>query len=466
MSRSLHLPELTLDFDKVIGKIKPLNGGNLAPPLYCTNLMDISEPFKELRMPYTRLHDAPLDNPGWRIVDFNMIFPFMHLDADNPRNYYFEQTDEYISHCINLGTQVIYRLGPSVEHHRPRYDMRAVPDEQWDKWANVAINIIRHYNEGWGNGFHFGIRYWELWCEPEGMWVLSEDQIRKLAGLAPDAPIEPKCELACTLDHYNRFYAHVASIIKAACPDIMVGGPAHMRIDAEGATGGFLKCCAEHHAPLDFYSWHCYTDNIEFMRDQVAYAREVVDSYGYTKAELHLNEWHYVPGSWSRVKPEKKPFMYEYKMKDLDAAAFNTAVLNLWQDTPLDYACYYTTSNTSFGLFSQFGVPTKAYYAMKAWGMMADYAERVEVTANDRDIYPLAGRNANGDVALICSVFHVRGNSVYLKTTRPAAKVTLLNVNEEKDLEPTEAKFLPDGRIELPIATKPSIFLAIITPDD
>ena len=460
----MHLPELTLDFDKVIGKIKPLNGGNLAPPLNNTNLMDISQPFKELRMPYTRLHDAPLENTGWRIVDFNMIFPFMHLDADDPRNYFFEQTDEYIGHCLELGTQIVYRLGPSIEHHYPRYNTRAVPENQWDKWAHVAVNIIRHYNEGWGNGFHFGIKYWEIWNEPEGLWRPSLEEIRQRAGLPPDAPITPKVEYDQVMGTFNRFYCHIAPIIKNACPDIMLGGPAHIHIEADGPSGDFLKCCAEHHAPLDFYSWHCYTDNIEFMREQVFYAREVVDSYGYTKAELHLNEWHYVPGSWSKVKPEKKPFMYEYKMKNLDAAAFNTAVLNVWQDTPLDYACYYTATCTAFGLFSRHGVPTKTYYAMKACGMMADYAERVEVTANDRDLYPLAGRNANGDVALLCSVFHVRGNSVYLKTTRPAAKVTLLNVNEDQDLTPTDAKFLPDGRIELPIATKPSVFLAIITP--
>ena len=436
---AMHLPELTLNFDKAIGKIKPLNGGNLAPPLKNTNLMDISEQFRELRMPYTRLHDAPLENSGWRIVDFNLIFPFMHLDADDPRNYYFEQTDEYISHCLELGTQIVYRLGPSIEHHFPKYNTRPVPEKLWDKWAHVAVNIIRHYNEGWGNGFHFNIRYWEVWNEPEGLW-------------------------GGPLDDFNRFYCHIAPIIKTACPDIMLGGPAHVHILADGPSGAFLKCCAEHHAPLDFYSWHCYTDNIEFMREQVFYAREIVDSYGYTKAELHLNEWHYVPGSWSIVKPEKKPFMYEYKMKNLDAAAFNTAVLNVWQDTPLDYACYYTATCTAFGLFSMYGVPSKAYYAMKACGMMADYAERVEVTANDRDLYPLAGRGANGDIALLCAVFHVRGNSVFLRTNCPVAKVTLLNVNEDQDLTPTEAKLLTDGRIELPIATKPSVFLAIITP--
>jgi len=105
----LHLPELTVNTAKHLGKIKALNGGNLAPALN-NDGSDISDYFKELRMPYTRLHDAPLECRGWRVVDFNMIFPFIHLDADDPRNYYFAQTDEYLAHCIGLGTQVIYRL--------------------------------------------------------------------------------------------------------------------------------------------------------------------------------------------------------------------------------------------------------------------------------------------------------------------------------------------------------------------
>ena len=82
----MHRPELQLDTAKVVGPLKALNGGNLAPPLNNTSSMDISVPFKALNMPCTRLHDAPLENRGWRIVDFNMIFPFMHLDAEDPRN--------------------------------------------------------------------------------------------------------------------------------------------------------------------------------------------------------------------------------------------------------------------------------------------------------------------------------------------------------------------------------------------
>lgn len=433
----MHLPELTLRSGRIIGKLKPLNGGNLAPPLCQTNLTDISKPFMELKIPYTRLHDAPLENPAWRIVDFNLIFPFMHLDSDEPKNYYFEQTDEYISHCLELGTRVIYRLGPSIEHHPKRYNTRAVPRELWDKWADVAAHIVLHYNEGWGKGFRFGIRYWEIWNEPEGLWDGS-------------------------IDDFNDFYCHVATVLKRRFPELMIGGPAHVRCDRDGFTGGFLRRCAERKAPLDFYSWHCYTDNVEFMREQVFYARETVDAFGYPKAELHLNEWHYVPGTWSGVKPEKKNFMYDYKMKDLDAGAFLTATMTAWQDTPLDIACYYTATATAFGLFTTSrGIPTKSYYAMKAFGRLMEYPERLEVLSNDRDLYALAGRNSAGGIALLISVFHVRGNAVRLRIEGGAVPLEQFNVSENCDLEPAAFR-AEDECFLLTTDSKPAVILLLL----
>ena len=430
----MHRPELQLNTAKTVGPLKALNGGNLAPPLNNTNSMDISVPFKALNMPYTRLHDAPLENRGWRIVDFNMIFPFMHLDAEDPRNYYFDQTDEYIAHCIGLGTQIVYRLGPSIEHHVPRYNTRPVPRELWDKWADVASNIIRHYNEGWGNGFRFGIEYWEIWNEPEGLW-------------------------AGPIDDFNEFYCHLAKILKKRFPGIKIGGPAHVRCDNEGYSGKFLKCCAEHQAPLDFYSWHCYTDNVEYMREQVFYTREMVDSYGYTDAELHLNEWHYVPGTWSLgIAPERKEFHFEYKMKDLDAAAFLTAVLTVWQDTPLDMGCYYTATCTRFGLFSPFGVPSKSYYAMKAFGQMLAYPERLEILSNDRDLYALAAKNASGEMMVLVSAFHVSGNVVTLKSDRKVVCANAWSVDQGRDLGKADVTH-EEGGIKFTLGSKPSVML-------
>ena len=45
----MHRPELTLDTSKVIGPLKALNGGNMAPPLYGSSMNDISEPYKDFR---------------------------------------------------------------------------------------------------------------------------------------------------------------------------------------------------------------------------------------------------------------------------------------------------------------------------------------------------------------------------------------------------------------------------------
>ena len=42
---------------------------------------------------------------------------------------------------------------------------------------------MRHYNEGWAGGFHHGIRYWEIWNEPENrpaMWSGTDEQFLEL----------------------------------------------------------------------------------------------------------------------------------------------------------------------------------------------------------------------------------------------------------------------------------------------
>ena len=59
----------------------------------------------------------------------------------------------------------MYRLGTSIEHSLKHY-YTAVPDD-FDRWTDICLHIIRHYNEGWNNGFHLGIRYWEIWNEPD-----------------------------------------------------------------------------------------------------------------------------------------------------------------------------------------------------------------------------------------------------------------------------------------------------------
>ena len=142
------------------------------------------------------------------------------------------------------GAEPIYRLGESIEHTSVKRYVH--PPADMEKWAAVCLGIIRHYNEGWANGFHYNIRYWEIWNEPENrpaMWSGTDDD-------------------------YLRLYRTTALAIKKEFPALKVGGP------ALGASGSFVKgefvptdfaanflaMCRKDNVPLNFFSWHCYTD--------------------------------------------------------------------------------------------------------------------------------------------------------------------------------------------------------------
>ena len=54
--------DITIDFSRIIGKVRPLNGVNNGPFVVGVNA-DLSSYHKEARFPYTRLHDCRWPNP-------------------------------------------------------------------------------------------------------------------------------------------------------------------------------------------------------------------------------------------------------------------------------------------------------------------------------------------------------------------------------------------------------------------
>ena len=39
--------------------------------------------------------------------------------------------------------------------------------KDFKKWAVICEHIIRHYTEGWADGFFYDMPYWEIWNEPD-----------------------------------------------------------------------------------------------------------------------------------------------------------------------------------------------------------------------------------------------------------------------------------------------------------
>src|SRR5688572_8122756 len=149
---------IIIDCRKSEGKLRPLHGvnGGVVVRREFINLMPY---WDEMAVPITRLHDMP-----WcadEVVDIHTIFPDMSRDASDPKNYTFKLTDDFIQPIItgkfeldaqlkpdqSPKTEIVYRLGESIEHSRRKTYVH--PPSDIDKWADVCLGIIKHYNEGW-----------------------------------------------------------------------------------------------------------------------------------------------------------------------------------------------------------------------------------------------------------------------------------------------------------------------------
>ena len=391
---------ITLDYSNVIGKIRPLNGGNLGPCIKPEDPVQRAD-FNKLEIPLTRLHDAPCTHGGMRLVDVQHIFGNWNADPEDPDNYYFDQTDEYIRRMVEDGTEIMYRLGTSIEHCEPHY--YAFPPKDFEKWTNICLHIIRHYNEGWANGMHANIKYWEIWNEPDDSRCFAP---------------KPSLMWNGTAEEFFELYRISASAIKAEFPELKVGGAAFWKINPTFGAGDnqfidkFLAGCRDHNVPLDFFSWHSYgsKQNPFGINEEPFTARKLLDSYGFTDTELHLNEWHYVE-KWDSY------FMHNGGLSTIQCAVHAAAVITAWQDTPLDMANYYTIGRG--GLFSAWypwGEKNRIYYAFLALAAINRHAERISATNSTENIFVLAGKDASGKAAILISSFYAETDEIVLNT--------------------------------------------------
>jgi hypothetical protein len=370
--------KVNIDVSKVTGEIRPLNGGNLGPVCH-RMILDMTEEFMELNIPVIRTHDVPwFSMPA---VDVHTIFGNFDLDPSDPENYDFRQTDDYIASLVGTGAEIVYRLGESIEHSENKYNVNPPSDNE--KWAEICSNIIRHYNQGWADGFEHNIKYWEIWNEPD---------------------IRPACWTG-TDEQFFDLYNTVSKKIKKEFPGIKVGGPAiaqpvHQENDRwipTDFTRNFLENCRDHAVPLDFFSWHMYGDDPFESGQRPGHVRKMLDEFGFTNTESHMNEWNYIPdNNWNNLMTEQgmvREAAYK-KQSGVWGAAFTATVLMLLQDQPIDVANFYTTTAGLFGIFSGFGEPHKVYYAMKAFAQLIKTPERISVDYNiDDGLVFCAGRS-------------------------------------------------------------------------
>jgi len=368
------LNDLHVDCSVVIGRIRSLQGMNCGPleimrPRQISEnerIYNFSMQYLELGVDYVRTHD--FYGPG----DIDVIFPDFDADPTLPSNYNFTKTDFLIQGIKAIGTDIIFRLGYSWS--TPHANVSHIDASDYERWAEICKHIIMHYNDGWANGFHYNIAYWEIWNEPDFnvFWTGTSQE-------------------------YFGLYEVTARTLKAYNSDLKVGGPGLANNLTFAAD--LLNFCRNRNVPLDFFSWHMYTPtdpnpyNICVRAERV---QELLGEYGFSSAESLLTEWNIAGGGAHEEYWNTK------------GAAYTSSELIYMQDTNIAIANRYRGDAHGMGLFNTEGIAQKPFYAFKAFKFLLETPNRLNCTGSNELGYAVMASKSDGDkvVTILISDFN------------------------------------------------------------
>ena len=371
------LRNVTVDASHPTGVIRSLQGVSGSPLPGDASHPDFTAQQRRMGVDLVRTHD--IDCKGTGDIDGigeNRIFRDWSADPDDPASYNFGPTDRAILSIVRGGSEVLFNLGHSdLSCAGAGFNNTPPPDPA--KYAAVARRVAQHYNDGWAHGYHLGIRYWEIWNEPDliPFWTGTPAQFYAL-------------------------YAATSRALARLHPWMQVGGPAlTTNNDLTGYRESLLDYIHANHLPLDFWSFHHYADfsndPLNFIRISRGY-RKLLDDHGFRRARILLTEWNY-----ALTEPTTQ----------LNRAAFAASSLALMQDSPLSRAVYHRADREGgpdWQLVNDDGSLSKTGHAFEAVGALTRTPLRLAARGgDDQGFSVLAGRGAGGKVRVLLTNYEI-----------------------------------------------------------
>ena len=386
--------EISIDPNRITGLVKPVNGVGQPPLVGKLRDYDMMHYLKEAGIPYSRLHDVGGWLGGGLFVDIPNVFPDFNADEDDPTSYRFVYTDSLLKVLEENGVEPFFRLGVTIENfvERDYPPVNTIPPKDFAKWGRICEHVIRHYTEGWADGFRMKIMYWEIWNEPDN----SPDESRNPMFRGP-------------FSEYLRLYGTVAPYLKAKFPHLKIGGYGSCgfyaavgakRVDGANSSPrlvhfvdcftNFLVRAKAESWPLDFFSFHSY-DLPDLAREQVAYARRTLDEFGFTDTEMSFNEWLPYPALDALGTP-RQAALIAAELVDLQNGPCDTAMI-------YDARCGVGNYSPLFNPLTQ--KPHKAYYAFLAFNELRKAGTAVAAKSSDAKVRVAAAKGENGVVVMV-----------------------------------------------------------------
>jgi len=365
--------------------IKNLMGVNAGPVSTTDTLrsLDVTAGYNEIGVSLIRTNDY------YGALDMCIMYPDQSADPLDPASYDFTESDRVFAAIIDGGFIPYLRLGNSwgpTDNYTP--PLPRIP-ENFENWALAAVEVVRHYTDTllWGN--ETKLKYVEIWNEPNSQAFWNG-----------------------TVEDFCRLYSRTSVFLKNEFPELSIGGPGFSPKVFADPNGKymplkFLTYIRDNDIPLDFVSWHIYTNEPLEFESAALYYDSLAQSLGLSDVEFHNTEW-------STLAALENPQYEALKTGGLGASIV-TGIWITMQDVPLKVATIYRGNEPleqvpvsyNFGLFDTTGAPRRMALAMDLWGRMGLFPERVgiNITRVDGDeiegVWAIAGENTYSQTAIL-----------------------------------------------------------------
>lgn len=376
--------------------------------------------YAALEIPYARTHDASFchDYGLEHTVDVLRIFRKWEADVKDPASYDFEMTDMYLKDIESVGTKTFYRLGARIEHIKQ--DL-TYPPQDFQKYAEICEHIIRHYTEGWANGFHMDIEYWEIWNEPD---------------CGPEGGHNPCWQ--GTRAQFVEFFITMLRHLKSCFPHLKIGGPAFCHAWADEYFKLIFDAMKEKDLMVDFYSFHGYRNEPYKYAEDGEHAYEALVEYGVEdKVEMILNEWNYVRNWFGED--------YEYSIRTvlgLKGSSFIAGTMCTGQKSKINHMMYYDARPSEWnGMFDVFFKnPLKGYYPFAMYRDMYKLGTQAFSEADEVCFYNLAATDGQNGAMMLTyytddDTAPARQVEIQVTGAAPGSKVEYYLLDADHDME-------------------------------
>lgn len=213
-------------------------------------------------------------NPDTIRIDHLYDFYDIVHDSGGNLSFDFSKLDPVIADITAVGAKPYIALSYTPPALSVNGDITA-PPRSWAEWQLTVQKTIEHISGTLGIS---GV-YYEVWNEPDLFGGYKTYGGRNY------------------LDLYRSSAKGALSARNVQA--FKFGGPAITAL-YKGWVDGLLTMTQKENLPLDFFSWHRYTTDIDQYRRDIAQVREWMSPYpGSDRIELHITEW----GHNSNVDP-------------------------------------------------------------------------------------------------------------------------------------------------------------------